>query len=101
LNSYLSQFDWDGLEVVKLVGTGLQDGDFNRLLNALVHTHVHSLLLPGNELQEISLDALANYMALNKHLKVVSLQRNNIHPLSGNVRAKMTFLKSKGLSLYL
>ena len=48
LKKYFARFDWNKIEVVKLVASGLQDLQFNQLLNCLVHTKVHSLLLPGN-----------------------------------------------------
>jgi hypothetical protein len=99
--SFLDRFDWNRLSVVKMVGVGLQDSQFNQLLNYLLKTKVHSLLLPNNDLQEISLDALVNFTSLHSHLKTVSLQRNNINKLQGKVRTKLAMLARRGLTIYI
>lgn len=84
-----------------MVGTNLQDYELNILLNYMIHYQVHSLLLPSNDLQEISLDALIRFTDINTHLKTISLQKNNIQVLSGNCKAKIAMLRKKGLSLYI
>ena len=98
---FFDKFDWKQLEVVKLVGTGLQDHQFNQLLNYMVRTKVHSVLLPNNDLQEISLDALINFSSMNSKLKTVSLQRNNINKLNSSVRSKIAMINKKGITLYI
>ena len=87
--------------MVKLVGTGLQDSQFNQLLNYMIKTKVHSVLLPNNDLQEISLDALLNFSKINSNLKTVSLQRNNINKLNSVARSKINLIGRKGITLYI
>ena len=87
--------------MVKLVGTGLQDSQFNQLLNYMIKTKVHSVLLPNNDLQEISLDALLNFSKMNSNLRTVSLQRNNINKLNSVVRSKINLIGRKGITLYI
>ena len=87
--------------MVKLVGTGLQDSQFNQLLNYMIKTKVHSVLLPNNDLQEISLDALLNFSKINSNLRTVSLQRNNINKLNSVVRSKINLIGRKGITLYI
>ena len=101
LKLFFDKFDWKQLEVIKLVGTGLQDHQFNQLLNYMVRTKVHSVLLPNNDLQEISLDALINFSSMNSNLKTVSLQRNNINKLNSSVRSKIAMINKKGITLYI
>lgn len=86
---------------MKLVGCSLQDSHLNTLLNFLLPSHVHSLLLPSNDLQEVSLDALLRFSELNSCLKIVSLQKNNIHTLHSQTRAKLALIKRKGINLYI
>ena len=87
--------------MVKLVGTGLQDSQFNQLLNYMIKTKVHSVLLPNNDLQEISLDALLNFSKMNSNLRTVSLQRNNINKLNSVVKSKINLIGRKGITLYI
>ena len=101
MKNYLDSFDWHEVEVIKLFGTGLQDQQFNELLNYILDTRVHSLLLVSNDLQEISLDALINFTNLNSCLKTVSLQKNNINKLNRRVRAKIARIQEKGVNLYI
>ena len=79
----------------------MQDAQFNILLNFLINSKIHTLILPNNELQEISLDALVNFTSVNKKLRTISLQRNNIHPLQGNTRTKIAMLRKRELTLYI
>ena len=83
------------------MGTGLQDSQFNQLLNYMIKTKVHSVLLPNNDLQEISLDALLNFSKMNSNLRTVSLQRNNINKLNSVVRSKINLIGRKGITLYI
>lgn len=73
----------------------------NQLLNFLVHSNVHTLMLSYNNLTEISLDALLNFVDINKKLKNIYVPKNNISLLKGNAKAKINLLKHKGINLYI
>jgi hypothetical protein len=62
---------------------------------------IHTLLLSNNDLEEISLDALIRFTEINKSLKTVSLQRNSIHQLHTNAKAKLALLKKRGVVVYI
>ena len=62
---------------------------------------IHTLLLSNNELEEISLDALIRFTEMNKNLKTVSLQKNSIHQLHTNAKAKLALLKKRGVVVYI
>jgi len=63
LTLLLSQVNWQqhNIEIVKFIKTGLTDVQLNQLLNFLIHTGVHTLMLSYNNLSELSLDALLNF----------------------------------------
>lgn len=88
------------IEVVKLVNTDINDGQFNQLLNFLLNSQVTTLVLPGNNLNEISLDALLHFVCENGFLKKVYISKNNINILKGKAKAKIVLLKEKGLTMY-
>lgn len=73
----------------------------NHLLNFLVHSSVHTLMLSSNNLTEISLDALLNFVEINRKLKNIYVPKNNISLLKGNARAKINLLKEKGINIYI
>ena len=50
LSLYLQTLEWDTLEVIKLVKTGLSDSQLNELLNFIFNSKVHTLVLSGNSL---------------------------------------------------
>lgn len=99
----LSQIDWNhrNIEIVKLIKTGLSDLQLNQLLNFLVRSKVHTLMLSYNNLTELSLDALLHFVSINSTLKSIYLPKNNISLLKGNARTKINLLKQKGINLYI
>lgn len=48
LKAFLDKFDWRSIEVIKFIGTGLQDHQLNQILNYMLNAKVHSLLLSNN-----------------------------------------------------
>lgn len=103
LTLLLSQINWNykNIEIVKLIKTGLNDLQLNQLLNFLVRSKVHTLMLSYNNLTELSLDALLHFVSLNSTLKNIYLPKNNISLLKGNARPKIHLLKQKGINLYI
>jgi hypothetical protein len=101
LKAFLDKFDWKAIEVIKFIGTGLQDQQLNQILNYMINGKIHSLLLSNNELEEITLDALLRFTELNRNLKTVSLQRNSIPQLHSNAKAKLAMLKRQGVVVYI
>lgn len=79
----------------------MQDSQLNLILNYMINGKIHSLLLSNNELEEISLDALIRFTDINKNLKTVSLQKNSIHQLHNNAKAKIAVLKKRGVMVYI
>ncbi len=67
----------------------------------MVRSQVHTLMLSYNNLSELSLDALLNFVEINHKAKNVYLSKNNISLLKGNARAKLNLLKEKGINLYI
>lgn len=103
MSLFLSQINWSerNIEIVKLIKTSLSDQQFNILLNFLVRSQVHTLMLSYNNLSELSLDALLNFVEINQKVKNVYLSKNNISLLRGNARAKLNLLKEKGINMYI
>lgn len=64
MTMFLNQIDWtsENIEIVKLIKTSMTDGQLNELLNFLVRSNVHTLMLSYNNLSELSLDALLNFV---------------------------------------
>lgn len=91
----LSQINWNykNIEIVKFIKTGLTDIQLNQLLNFLVRSKVHTLMLSYNNLTEISLDALLHFVTLNSILKNIYLPKNNISLLKGSARPKINLLR--------
>jgi hypothetical protein len=79
----------------------MNDHQMNQLLNYLVHSNIHTLMLSYNNLTELSLDALLNFVEVNDNLKNIYVPKNNISLLKGNARAKINLLKEKGINLYI
>jgi hypothetical protein len=79
----------------------MNDHQMNQLLNYLVHSNIHTLMLSYNNLTELSLDALLNFVEVNDKLKNIYVPKNNISLLKGNARAKINLLKEKGINLYI
>jgi hypothetical protein len=59
----------------------------------MVHSQVTTLVLCGNSLTEISLDALLNFININKTLRNIYLSKNNINYLKGQTRNKIHHLR--------
>lgn len=87
--------------MVKFVKTGLNDQQFNELLNFILQSKVATLVLSSNCLGEISLDALLNYTKMDSTLKNVYLSKNQINTLRGRIRHKITLLREQGINLYI
>lgn len=87
--------------MVKFVKTGLNDQQFNELLNFILQSKVATLVLSSNCLGEISLDALLNYTKMDSTLKNVYLSKNQINTLRGRTRHKITLLREQGINLYI
>ena len=79
----------------------MNDQQLNELLNFVHQNSVHTLVLSGNNLTEVSLDALLNYLRVDDGLKNVYLSKNNINTLRGHTREKINLLRSKGVNLYI
>lgn len=90
---YLEQFDWknSNIEIVKFVKTSLSDEQLNILLNFLIKSKVKALVLSGNNLTDICLDALLNFVTMNERLKNVYLPKNYINILKS--KNKINLLK--------
>lgn len=98
---YLEQFDWKhgNIEIVKLVKVSLTDEQLNVLLNFMVKSTVKALVLSGNNLTDVSLDALLNFVTLNNALKNVYLPKNYVNILKS--KPKINLLKDKGVNIYI
>ena len=81
--------------------TNLSDQQLNELLNFTYHHNVHTVVLSGNSLTEVALDALLNYMKLNDGIKNVYLAKNSINTLRGYTRDKIGMLRNGGVNLYI
>lgn len=99
----LNSIDWNyrNIEIVKFIKTSLSDQQLNQLLNFLVQSNVHTLMLSYNNLTELSLDGLLNFVGIYSKLKNIYLPKNNISLLKGHTRAKINLLKEKGINLYI
>ena len=101
LSLYLQYWESEELEVIKFVKTSMNDQQLNELLNFVHQNSVHTLVLSGNNLTEVCLDAFLNYLRVDNGLKNVYLSKNNINTLRGNTREKINLLRSKGINLYI
>lgn len=52
ISSYLSNLNWDGVEVVKFVKTGINDEQLYEILDFIKEKNVETLVLTGNNLTE-------------------------------------------------
>jgi hypothetical protein len=68
-------------------------------LNFLVKSSVKALVLSGNNLTDVCLDAFLNFVTMNNVLKNVYLPKNYINILKS--KAKINLLKDKGLNIYI
>lgn len=76
----------------------MNDEQLNILLNFLLKGRVKALVLSGNNLTDICLDALLNFVSLNSELKNVYLPKNYINILKS--KAKINLLKERGVNIY-
>ena len=60
---------------------------------------IKALVLSGNNLTDISLDALLYFVEINKHVKNVYLPKNYVNILKS--KAKINLLKEKGINIYI
>ena len=81
------------METIKFVRTGFTDSQLNDLLNFMVHSKVETLVLCGNSLSEVALDALLNFVKMNEFLHNVYISKNNINLLRGRSREKVSLLR--------
>ncbi len=93
ISLYLNTWNKKEIEVIKLVNTGFTDHQLNELLNYTLNSKAVTLVLSGNNLGEVSLDAFLNYIKAGGVLKNVYLSKNFINPLRGKTRAKLTRLR--------
>lgn len=93
MNLYLEQFDWkhSNIEIVKFVKTSMTDEQLNVLLNFLIKSSVKALVLSGNNLTDLCLDAFLNFVTMNNILKNVYLPKNYINILKS--KSKINLLK--------
>ena len=101
MSLYLSQCDWEHVEIIKFVKTNLSDSQLNDLLNYTYHSKVNTLVLSGNNLTEAALDALLNYTRMTTTLKNVYVSKNSINTLKGHTREKISLLRQNGINLYI
>ena len=103
MNLYLQLFNWTDphrpIEIVKFVRTGLTDDQLNVLLKYLAKSRVKALVLSGNNLTDISLDAFLHFVGGNQRLKNVYLPKNYINILKN--KAKINLLRQKGINIYI
>ena len=103
MNLYLQLFNWQDpkrpIETVKFVRTGITDDQLNILLNYLAKSRVKNLVLSGNNLTDISLDAFLHFVETNNRLKSVYLPKNYINILKN--KAKIGLLREKGINIYI
>ncbi len=95
---YMSYFDWEQVEIIKIVKANLSDSQLNEILNYILNSKVTSLVVSNNNLTDICLDALLHFVSLNKTLKNVYLSSNYINTLKS--RAKILMLK-ENITLYI
>lgn len=69
----------------------MTDEQLNILLNFLIKSNVKALVLSGNNLTDICLDALLNFVTLNNILKNVYLPKNYINIMKS--KTKINLLK--------
>lgn len=98
MNLYLNMFDWSDIEVIKFVRTSMTDDQLNVLLNFIVNSKVKALVLSGNSLTDISLDAFLYFVEINESVKNVYLPKNYINILKS--KAKINLLRDKGINIY-
>lgn len=93
MSLYLEQFDWkhSNIEIVKFVKTSMTDEQLNVLLNFLIKSSVKALVLSGNNLTDLCLDAFLNFVTMNNILKNVYLPKNYINILKS--KSKINLLK--------
>lgn len=65
----------------------------------MVKSTVKALVLSGNNLTDVSLDALLNFVTLNSSLKNVYLPKNYVNILKS--KPKINLLKDKGVNIYI
>lgn len=65
----------------------------------MVKSTVKALVLSGNNLTDVSLDALLNFVTLNNVLKNVYLPKNYVNILKS--KPKINLLKDKGVNIYI
>lgn len=103
MNLFLQHFNWQDpnhpIETVKFVRTGISDDQLNVLLNYLVKSRVNSLMLSGNNLTDLSLDAFLHFVKVNDRLKNVYLPKNYINILK--CKAKINLLRDAGINIYI
>ena len=71
----------------------MSDYQLNDLLNFMIESKVTTLVLCGNSLTELSLDALLNFNKINQTLRNIYLSKNNINYLKGHTRTKIQNLR--------
>jgi hypothetical protein len=59
----------------------------------MVRSKVETLVLCGNTLSEVALDALLNFVKMNKYLQNVYISKNNMNLLRGRSREKVSLLR--------
>ena len=96
---YLSNFNWNEIEIIKFVRTSLTDDQLNTILNYLMKSKVKALVLSSNNLTDISLDAFLHFVNVNNVLKNVYLPKNYINILRS--KQKINLLKEKGINIYI
>ena len=79
----------------------MSDNQLNFLLNYMSGSEIHTIVLSGNNLTEISLDAFLNYTKREQKLKNIYISKNNINTIKGNSRQKINLLRQKGINLYI
>lgn len=76
----------------------MTDDQLNVLLNFIVNSKVKALVLSGNSLTDISLDAFLYFVEINESVKNVYLPKNYINILKS--KAKINLLRDKGINIY-
>jgi hypothetical protein len=64
-----------------------------------MNSHVKALVLSGNNLTDICLDALLNFVTVNCTLKNVYLPKNCVNIMKS--KGKINLLKEKGVNIYI
>jgi hypothetical protein len=96
IKCYLSNLNWDDVEVVKFVKVGLTDSQLYHILQFLSDKTIETLVLTGNSLTEESCKHLLN--APMKVLRNIYMGKNLI--LGGKAKKEIKELKEK-YNLYL